>query len=90
MRKKLLILLCSLLLSISLIGCGSESNRERVTYCGREFLEIYYYDDYSSLLVDVETRVQYLQIGSGQSARLTTIVDAEGKPILYEGDLEEE
>lgn len=96
MKKKIMILLCSLLLSISLVGYGcSESNNnekdittEYIEFGDREFLRIRYGDDYGYVYVDVETKVQYLQFGAGQSARIVVLVDAEGKPILYEGSLE--
>jgi len=58
------------------------------TLGGREFVFIQYDGDYGYIYVDVETRVQYLQISGGNAGRMTVLLDAEGKPILYEGDLE--
>lgn len=96
MKKKLLILLCSLLLGVSLVGCGSDGSNESenlstVTIGGREFIVISdypYIDEGSRLYVDVETKIQYLFIDSGYEGGLTVLVDAEGKPILYEGVIE--
>lgn len=88
--KKILILLCSLLLSVSLVGCGYDrkiNEPEYELYGGRLFYVIDT-NDFGYLIVDPETRVQYIQISSSQFARMITLVDAEGKPILYEGDLE--
>ena len=39
------------------------------------------------IIVDKETRVQYLQDSEGYS--LTPLIDSEGKPILYTGDFDE-
>ena len=39
------------------------------------------------IIVDKETRVQYLQDSDGYS--LTPLIDSEGKPILYDGDFDE-
>lgn len=99
MKKKLLILLCSLLLSVSLVGCGKDSYQDNedfvseVNIAGRSFKYIpgnakgwYRY----AILVDKETRVQYLHEHEYHMGGLVVIVDAEGKPILYEGNLEVE
>ncbi len=40
--------------------------------------------------VDRETRVQYLVITSGQGAGVTPLIDAEGRPLLYRGNLDED
>ena len=98
-KKKILILLCSLLLSVSLVGCVKDSYQDDVDFvsevniAGRSFKYIpgtakNWYD--YSMLVDKETRVQYLHEHGYQHGGLVVIVDAEGKPILYEGDLEVE
>lgn len=39
------------------------------------------------ILVDKETRVMYLYVKTGSGAGLTVMVDEEGKPMLYEGEL---
>lgn len=39
------------------------------------------------ILVDKETRVMYLFAKYGYGAGLTVMVDEEGKPMLYEGEL---
>lgn len=38
------------------------------------------------IIVDKETGVQYLSVGSGNSSGLTVLVDREGKPIVSKGD----
>lgn len=39
------------------------------------------------ILVDKETRVMYLFVKCGYGAGLEVMVDEEGKPMLYEGEL---
>lgn len=90
MKKKLLILLCSLLLSVSLVGCGDpESVSNPTIKYGSRFLDINT-GKYTCIIIDKETKVQYLYAGYGSAGGLTILVDAEGKPILYEGNLEVE
>lgn len=91
MKNKLLIFLSLLMLSISLVGCGSDSspedisNQEYVLTGGRVFVRMDYDDGY--LLVDRETRVQYFTYGFLKNRSMSILVDADGKPILYEGEL---
>ena len=40
------------------------------------------------ILVDKNTMVQYLNRTSDHGSGLVVIVDADGKPILYEGEVE--
>lgn len=50
------------------------------------FVEIYYNKSYSSgVFVDKETRVQYFVNYHGG---ITALIDENGKPLLYEGELE--
>lgn len=83
MKKKLLTFLCCTMLSISLVGCDnsrvideSESHKFQSIYLGNQ--------DY--IFVDKETRVQYLFVKNAYGAGMTVLVDADGKPILYEGE----
>ena len=93
--KKLSIILCCLLLSISLTGCGDkdeEGSMKEIIIGDRTFIEIY--DEFTTnfgefrILVDKETKVQYLRDSGYQQGGLEVLVDADGKPILYEGSLE--
>lgn len=104
MKKKLLIFLSLLMLSISLVGCGSDdpepeyvNGNEVVHFGNRTFLKIPTYEDGEDvhimledvfLFVDTETSVQYLYLDGYRRAVMEVIVDADGKPILYEGELE--
>ena len=68
----------------------SDSVKE-VTIAERTFKAIPGNDDYFGLyeiLVDKETKVQYLLYDECYQGGLVVIVDADGKPILYEGEVE--
>lgn len=88
--KKIKLLLCSLLLSVSLTGCNNNTG-DQITIADRPFIIVSKADmrlgEYY-LLVDKETRVQYLMNSSSYTSGITVLVDADGKPILYEGDVE--
>lgn len=93
MKKKLRLILCCLLLGVSLAGCGGkdEESIKEIIIGDRTFIEIY--DEFTTnfgecrILVDKETKVQYLRDSGYQQGGLEVIVDADGKPILYEGEL---
>lgn len=92
--KKLRLIFCLLLLSISLAGCGgkNEESTKEINLGDRTFIAIYdeyatYFGDYR-ILVDKETKVQYLYSNGYHQGGLEVLVDADGKPILYEGSLE--
>lgn len=95
--KKLSIILCCLLLSISLTGCGFRDRIEHAKEAWKEAEEEVinnnkFYSisagDGNHIYVDKETRVQYLFVREGYGGGLTVLVDADGKPILYEGSFE--
>lgn len=92
--KKARLIICGLLLSVALTGCGSSkepSDKNFTSYGGREFLNIEYGDkytmsNYSKIYVDLETKVQYLQFDYGRYSSTVVLVDENGKPILYDGE----
>ena len=92
MKKKIKLLVCGLLLSVALVGCGSSENGSEPSkikykyYGGRKFLLIDY--DTSFVYVDIDTKVQYLNFGYGHYANNSVLLDSDGKPILYEGEVE--
>ena len=88
--KKILSLILCLMLNCSLIGCGgSESSDDYpvyITIAGRPYLRIdIENDDY--ILVDVEYKTQYWFMQHGYGDTMTLLVDSEGKPLLYEGEI---
>lgn len=72
-----IILMCLVILT----GCTSESNakdQERFVKISMGNVYIYY---------DTQTKVQYAMMNNGHGGTsLTLLVDAEGKPLLYEGE----
>lgn len=87
--KKILIILCCLMMCVSFGGCSGSSNQtdiEIINRCGRDFLQIET-PGFGYITVDVETKVQYMHFSSGNTARVAVLVDSDGKPILYEGDI---
>lgn len=95
--RKIKSLICLLLLSLSLVGCVKDSYEDNsdsvgeVTIAGRNFKSIQGRDDdfgWYEILVDKETKVQYLFNEENHQGGLVVIVDADGKPILYEGEVE--
>lgn len=84
--KKILSLILCLMLSCSLVGCGESNDDIRFeTVIGRPFMVIRVGLD--DLYVDINERTQYVQFRDTIHAGLTLLVDSEGKPILYEGEI---
>lgn len=85
---KKLILMCCLLFSVSLVGCGGKRAVDPDVIDNRDndrFITIYLGNaDY--VYVDKETRVQYLYVDNGYDGGLEILVDSDGKPLLYEGE----
>ena len=82
--KKLMLTIATALL---LVGCGQkdlspaeESNAMRVDDFRQRF--IFVDGDAMMLMIDKETGVQYLAVGTGG---LTVVVDADGKPLIANG-----
>ena len=98
MKKKFLAIVLGIMLSVSLVGCGNNSSEktsddtyEYILIGNRKFLEIQTSggigENYSCIYVDCETRVQYLVFNGGYYGSMSALLDADGKPILYEGEL---
>ena len=85
--KKILSLILCLMLSCSLVGCGEivDGDIRFETVIGRPFMVIRVGLD--DLYVDINERTQYVQFRDTIDAGLTLLVDSEGKPILYEGEI---
>ena len=97
MKKKLISLLLVLVMPM-LVLCGCTEVPQTDDYVTQEntrfvYVEEYTYgdNDYFKILVDKETRVMYLYKceRSGQSTRagLSVMFNADGSPMLYEGEL---
>ena len=88
--KKILSLILCLMLSCSLVGCG-ESNTVDTTikfrHLGNNIFMILDVGELDSIWVDVKEKTQYLYIDDGYDGGVTLLVDSEGKPLLYEGEI---
>lgn len=78
--KKLLVVLVSLLLVVSLCSCGF-NNSESDTAGNDGRMVLIFNDGFCTIYVDTETGCQYL---SRSNDGTCLMVDAEGKPLLYD------
>ena len=78
--KKPLVVLVSLLLVVLLCSCGLNSS-ETDTDGNDNRMVIIFNDGFCTIYVDTETGCQYF---SKSSAGTCLMVDAEGKPLLYD------
>ena len=84
MKKKLISLLMLMLMPM-LVLCGCEGKEAELNGGYDRFKTI----DYSGceVYVDSQTRVMYLFVKRGYGGGLTVIVNPDGTPMLYEGEL---
>ena len=77
---------CAVLLSVSICGCASDSNRESVNtdpentnrFKAENYLNV-------SLVTDTRTGVQYVYVNGMKGGGVTVLVDADGRPLLADG-----
>lgn len=81
MKKVIGIILIIAISLFVLTGCTSES----VAETEERFIKVYK-ESNSNIYYDKETLVQYILFCNGYGAGLTVLVDADGKPLLYEGE----
>ncbi len=94
MKKKLFCLLLLFILPVCLLftGCAenieTKSKENNTISESSEFVCVnYFYPDYSDyfyVIVHKKTKIMYLAQNNGG---MTVIVDKEGKPLIYEGEL---
>lgn len=89
MKKKLLAVVLALAMMFALVGCGEKTENgnkiERVAnnitlvrvVTGKDF----------RIYVHTETRVMYIAYDTPYSMGLSVMLDADGKPLLWEGEL---
>jgi ABC-type oligopeptide transport system substrate-binding subunit len=88
MKKLLLVLLALFLIFALLSGCAKNDSEKSADNTSR----FYYLEDtnnglgYNLIIVDKETGVMYLFHGAGYKGGLTTMVDADGNPLIYDGE----
>lgn len=89
MKRILTIIISIVLCCLVLSGCGRKNDVIKTTELDSRFKIINDTNDglgYSQIIVDTETGVMYLFRGAGYRGGLTVMVDADGKPLIYEGD----
>lgn len=89
MKKFLAIILSIMICCFAFVGCSRKNEVIKTTELDRRFKIINDTNDglgYCNIIVDTETGVMYLFRGAGYRGGLTVMVDANGKPLIYEGD----
>ena len=87
MKKIISIILVLMTCLVLFCACDTTEDTEEKPF--KERFEIVSFAASSGMVVvDTETRVMYLFVKSGYGGGLTVMVDAEGNPLLYEGELE--
>ena len=89
MKKFLAIILSIMICCFTFVGCSRKNEVIKTTELDRRFKIINDTNDglgYCNIIVDTETGVMYLFRGAGYRGGLTVMVDADGKPLIYEGD----
>lgn len=98
MKKKILIVLLSLIIPICLLfaGCGTKSDNYQDNDSERfvivERVQHNFRDDSGNpvdfyILVDKETRIMYFMVSGNYRFDMETMLDEDGKPLIYEGEL---
>lgn len=85
MKRKILLLV--VVIGLMLCGCAVEEKNEKEKEKEESRITKVYEDGEQRIFiyVDNETGVQYLYKYFGYGAGLTVLLDADGKPLLYEG-----
>lgn len=95
--KKLIALFT--VLCLCLLLCACKETTDDAVYVGNSRFEQVYYEGYSIegvnsvdtvILVDKETGVMYLYVSTVNRSGLTVMVDEEGKPLIWEGEFDDE
>ena len=89
MKKKILLLTTSVILSMGLAGCTSNSASNSFSCLANDFTvveekESNFLGDYSQIIYDNETTVEYLIIYDGYRCGITPIYNADGTVKVYQ------
>lgn len=89
MKKKILLLTTSVILSMGLAGCASNSASNSFSCLANDFTvveekESNFLGDYSQIIYDNETKVEYLIIYDGYKCGITPIYNADGTVKVYQ------
>ena len=89
MKRVLAVILLIMIYCFMFVGCGRKNDVIITTELDSRFKIISDTNDglgYCNIIVDTETGVMYLFRGAGYRGGLTVMVDADGKPLIYEGE----
>lgn len=93
MKKKILFILLLLIMPVMLL-CGCSEVPKSEDFTSEENSRFVYVKEYTidndtkfEVLVDRETKVMYLCRISGYGGGLTVMLNADGTPMLWEGEL---
>ena len=88
MKKKILLLTTSVILSMGLAGCASNSASNSFSCLANDFTVVEEkesnFRDYSQIIYDNETKVEYLIIYDGYRCGITPIYNADGTVKVYQ------
>ena len=90
MKKKILLLTTSVILSIGLAGCASNSASKPLSCLDNDFTVVEEKGSnsllgaYGQIIYDNETKVEYLIIYDGYRCRITPIYNADGTVKIYQ------
>lgn len=81
--KKILLAIMLLITPIAISGCEDETTHQEIA--NNEFIKISNRNDII-IYVHKETKVMYMFVTEAYKGGLTVMVDANGKPLLYQGE----
>lgn len=86
--KKTFAVLATLMLSVTLMGCSANPAETTYTDDVPSRFVIIEQSDLWNVVADQETKVMYaVSAGSYNYGNFTMLVDSDGTPLLYEGEL---
>lgn len=86
--KKIFAVLATLMLSVTLMGCSANPAETTYTDDVPSRFVIIEQSDLWNVVADQETKVMYaVSAGSYNRGTFTMLVDSDGTPLLYEGEL---
>lgn len=84
--KKLIAVICIILITISLVGCDERCVEDSIVEGGIiERMKTVQTDACYSIVVDTETGVMYLRYAGHGTCAMTAMLDAEGNPLIWAG-----
>lgn len=83
---RILLIIMLLITPIAITGCEESVEDNVEVHNANEFIKIE--DNGIYIIVHKDTRVMYMFVNAYKKGGLVVMVDAEGKPLLYEGEID--